>query len=415
MRRRVATASFVGTAIEFYDFYIYGTAAALVLDDAFFPHLSPVNGVLASFSTYAVAFIARPVGSVLFGHFGDRLGRKSMLVASLLLMGLSTAAIGLLPTYDTWGAWAPALLVTLRFLQGIGLGGEWGGAALLAVEHAPADRRGRFAAFPQLGPALGFFAATGVFLLLTSALSDSAFEGWAWRVPFLLSLALVAVGLFVRLRISETPAFRRVVADRRTSRNPFVDVVRHHPRELLLGAGGMVVAYGLFYTAATYCLAYGTKTLGISRTNMLLAEMVAAVLLAVATWYAATRSDRLGRRRMVLVGTAAAVLWGPLLFPLLDTGHFAMIVLGIGGTLFISGIVYGPMGAFLPELFPAHLRYSGAGSAYSLGGVLGGAVAPLVSTRLQDQLGSWAVGWYVSLMALVSLVCVLLLPETRER
>ncbi|MEU0337048.1 MFS transporter [Streptomyces sp. NPDC006193] len=413
--RRVAVASFIGTAIEFYDFYIYGTAAALVIDEAFFPNLSPVNAVLASFSTYAVAFLARPLGSVLFGHFGDRLGRKSVLVVSLLLMGLSTAAVGLLPTYGTWGAWAPALLVLLRFLQGLGLGGEWGGAALLAVEHAPDGHRGRYAAFPQLGPSVGFFAATGVFLLLSTQVSDATFQGWAWRVPFLLSLVLVAVGLFVRLQISETPAFRKATADHRAVRAPFAEVVRVHPRALLLGSGAMIVAYGLFYTATTYCLSYGTKTLGIGRTPMLLASMAAVVFLAAGTWAAATRSDRLGRRPMALYGTVAAAVWGPLLFPLLDTGDLPLIVLGLGGALFLMGVIYGPMGAFLPELFPVRLRYSGAGLAYSLGGVAGGAVAPLVATRLQAAFGSASVGWYVSLMAVLSLVCLLLLPETRER
>ncbi|MFK4144219.1 MFS transporter [Streptomyces sp. NPDC004065] len=415
LMRRVAVASFIGTAIEFYDFYIYGTAAALVIDEAFFPHLSRVNGVLAAFSTYAVAFVARPLGSVLFGHFGDRVGRKSVLVTSLLLMGLSTAAVGFLPTYGMWGAGAPALLVLLRFLQGIGLGGEWGGAALLAVEHAPSGRRGRYAAYPQLGPSVGFLGATGVFLLLSTTVSDAAFQGWAWRVPFLLSLVLVAVGLFVRLRISETPAFRKVMADRQTSRTPFVDVVRGHPRELLLGSGAVIVAYGLFYTATTYCLSYGTRTLGVGRTDMLLASMAAVVFLAAGTWVAATRSDRLGRRRMALSGTIAAVVWGPLLFPLLDTGRLPLIVFGLGGTLLLMGVIYGPMGAFLPELFPAELRYSGAGLAYSLGGVAGGAVAPLVATRLQAEFGSASVGWYVSFMAVLSLICLLLLPETRER
>ncbi|MDT0309837.1 MFS transporter [Streptomyces sp. DSM 44917] len=413
--RRVAVASFVGTAVEFYDFYIYGTAAALVFGDAFFPTLSPVNAVLASFSTYAVAFVARPLGSVLFGHFGDRVGRKSVLVASLLLMGLSTAAVGLLPTYGTWGAWAPALLVLLRFLQGIGLGGEWGGAALLAVEHAPAGRRGRYAGFPQLGPSVGFFAATGVFLLLSATVSDEAFRGWAWRIPFLLSLLLVGVGLFVRVRVAETPAFRRMVAEGRRGRAPFATVVRRHPRELLLGAGAMVVGYGLFYTATTYCLAYGTETLGVSRTTMLLASMGAVLFLAAGTWWAATRSDRLGRRRVTLGGTAAAAVWGLLLFPLMDTGRLALIVVALGGAMLLMGVIYGPMGALLPELFPAELRYSGAGLAYSLGGVAGGAVAPLVATRLQSAFGSASVGWYVSSMAVLSLACLLLLPETRDR
>ncbi|WP_237551721.1 MULTISPECIES: MFS transporter [unclassified Streptomyces] len=413
--RRVAVASFIGTAIEFYDFYVYGTAAALVLNDAFFPNLSDLNGTLASFSTYAVAFAARPLGSLVFGHFGDRVGRKSVLVASLLLMGLSTACVGLLPGYSTLGVWAPVLLVLLRFLQGVGLGGEWGGAALLAVEHAPRGKRGLFAAFPQLGPSVGFFAATGIFWLLSETLSDDAFTSWGWRVPFLLSFLLVAVGLFVRLKISETPVFQQVMDQQEASRAPAFEVFKRHPKEILLGAGGMVIAYGLFYTATTYCLAYGTKTLGVPRGTMLTTQLVACLFLAAGTWLAATRSDAGGRRRMVLIGSGIAIAWGLALFPLMDTEQPVLIALALGGALFCMGVVYGPMGAYLPELFGVRVRYSGASFAYNLGGVLGGAVAPLVATRLQGSFGSASVGWYVSAMAVVSLLCVLALPETRER
>ncbi|MFD8572962.1 MFS transporter [Streptomyces sp. NPDC059639] len=413
--RRVAVASFIGTAIEFYDFYVYGTAAALVLNDAFFPNLSDLNGTLASFSTYAVAFAARPIGSLVFGHFGDRVGRKSVLVASLLLMGLSTACVGLLPGYSTLGVWAPILLVLLRFLQGVGLGGEWGGAALLAVEHAPRGKRGLFAAFPQLGPSVGFFAATGIFWLLSETLSDDAFTSWGWRVPFLLSFLLVAVGLFVRLKISETPVFQQVMDHQEASRAPALEVFKRHPKEILLGAGGMIIAYGLFYTATTYCLAYGTKTLGVPRGTMLTTQLVACLFLAAGTWLAATRSDAGGRRKTVLIGSGIAVVWGLVLFPLMDTEQPVLIALALGGALFCMGVVYGPMGAYLPELFGVRVRYSGASFAYNLGGVLGGAVSPLVATRLQGSFGSASVGWYVSAMAVVSLLCVLALPETRER
>ncbi|MFC6065817.1 MFS transporter [Streptomyces ochraceiscleroticus] len=413
--RRVAVASFIGTAIEFYDFYIYGTAAALVLNQAFFPTLDPVNATLASFSTYAVAFAARPLGSIVFGHFGDRVGRKSVLVVSLLLMGLSTAFVGLLPGYATLGIWAPLLLILLRFVQGIGLGGEWGGAALLAVEHAPKKRRGLYAAFPQLGPSVGFFAATGIFWLLSASLDDAAFRSWGWRIPFLLSFLLVAVGLFVRLKISETPVFAKVMDAQEASKVPTLDVIRGHWRELLLGAGGMIVAYGLFYTATTYCLSYATGTLGISRNTMLALSLVACLFLAAGTWLAATRSDGAGRRKLILAGCGLAVVWGLVLFPLLDTESPVLVALALGGALFCMGVVYGPMGAYLPELFGTRVRYSGASLAYNLGGVLGGAVSPLIATRLQAAFGSSSVGWYVSAMAVVSLLCVLVLPETRER
>ncbi|WTK04342.1 MHS family MFS transporter [Streptomyces sp. NBC_01530] len=412
---RIATASLIGTAIEFYDFYIYGIAAALILNEAFFPNLSAVTATLASFSTYAVAFIARPLGSVIFGHFGDRLGRKSMLVVSLLLMGLSTVAIGLLPSYSTWGLWAPIALVTLRFLQGIGLGGEWGGAALLAVEHAPAKRRGLFAAFPQLGPSLGFFAATAVFLALSTSLSDKDFSTWGWRVPFVASIILVAVGLMVRLKISETPAFAKVMARNDASRLPFVQVLRGHSKELLLGAGAMTAAYGLFYTATTYCLSYATGPLGVERNTMLVVSLVAVLFLAAGTWLAAVGSDTFGRRKLVLAGTAVTTLWGFALFPLMDTTNPLLITLALSGALFCMGLIYGPMGAYLPELFQIRVRYSGASLAYNLGGVLGGALTPIVAARLQSGVGSSAVGWYVSALGVISLCCVLLLPETRQR
>ncbi|HET6504080.1 MAG TPA: MFS transporter [Amycolatopsis sp.] len=412
---RVALASFIGTTIEFYDFYIYGTAAALVLNGEFFPTLSPLNATLASFSTYAVAFVARPVGSVLFGHFGDRIGRKSMLVASLLLMGLSTAAVGIVPGYHSWGIWAPVVLVVLRCLQGIGLGGEWGGAALLAVEHAPRQRRGLYGAFPQLGPSLGFFCATGIFLVLSTSIRDTAFVSWGWRIPFLLSLLLVVVGLVVRLKISETPVFAEAMARRESRPVPIVEVLRRHPRELLLGSGAMVVAYGLFYTATTYCLSYGTSKLGISRNTMLGISLIAVVFLAVGTWFSARGSDALGRRRWVAAGSGVAVIWGLVLFPLMDTRSVVAVAIALGICLLIMGMIYGPMGAYLPELFHTDVRYSASGLAYSLGGVVGGSVAPLLATRLQAAFGASSVGWYVSAMAVLSLVCVLALPETREQ
>ncbi|MFJ2559790.1 MULTISPECIES: MFS transporter [unclassified Streptomyces] len=413
--RRVAAASFIGNTVELYDFFLYGMAAALVLDDVFFPNLSPLNATLASFSTYAVAFLARPIGSIVFGHFGDRVGRKSVLVASLLLMGVSTALVGLLPGYATLGVWAPLLLVLLRCLQGIGIGGEWGGAVLLAVEHAPRGRRGLYAAFPQLGPPVGFSAATGAFWLVSASLDEAAFTSWGWRVPFLLSFVLVAVGLVVRLKISETPVFARSMARQEASKAPTLELFRCHTRELLLGAGAMAVVYALFYTSMTYSLSYATTTLGVPRTTMLSLSLVACLFLAAGIWFAATRSDTAGRRRPALLGCGLAAVWGLLLFPLLDTGRPVLMALALGGATFCVGVASGPMGAYLPELFPARVRYSGASLAYNLGGVLGGAVSPLVVPRLQPAFGSASVGWYVSAMALVSLLCVRALPETRER
>ncbi|MEV7090006.1 MFS transporter [Streptomyces sp. NPDC093085] len=411
----MAVASFIGNTIELYDFFIYGMAAALVLDDAFFPQLSPLNAKLAAFSTYAVAFLARPIGSIVFGHFGDRVGRKSVLVASLLLMGVSTALVGLLPGYATLGVWAPLLLVLLRFLQGLGIGGEWGGAVLLAVEHAPHGRRGLYAAFPQLGPPVGFAAATGVFWLVSAALDEAAFASWGWRIPFLLSFALVAVGLVVRLKISETPVFVRAVAHPTVTRVPLSGLVRCHTRELLLGAGAMAVVYALFYTSMTYSLSYATTTLGVPRDTMLGLSLISCLFLAAGIWLSATRSDTRGRRGPALLGCGLAALWGQALFPLLDSGRPVLMAPALGVAMFCVGLASGPMGAYLSELFPARVRYSGASLAYNLGGVLGGAVSPLVVPRLQPAFGSAAVGWYLSAFAVVSLLCVRALPETRER
>ncbi|GAA4068583.1 MFS transporter [Nonomuraea soli] len=403
---RIAIASLTGTAIEFYDFFIYGTAAALVFNEAFFPQLDPLAGTLAAFSTFAVAFVARPLGSAIFGHWGDRVGRTSVLVVSLLVMGLSTVAIGLLPDYAAIGVAAPALLVALRFLQGIGLGGEWGGAVLLATEHAPPGERGRYAIFPQLGPAVGFVGATVAFMLAGTE---------HWRVPFVASLLLVVVGLYIRVRIAETPVFREAVEQGRIARVPVAALLRAQGGRVLLGAGAMVIGYTLFYTSTTYGLAYGTRTLGIERDTMLLISLVAVVFMAAGIVVSALISDRVGRRRTLIAGSLAAVVWGPVMFPLMDTGATAAVAMAMAGALFVMGLVYGPMGAYLPELFLTEYRYSGASLAYSLGGVVGGAVPPLVATQMQASgLGSLAIGGYVSAMAVLSLVSVLILPETRK-
>jgi metabolite-proton symporter len=412
---RIAVASFIGTAIEFYDFYIYGTAAALIFSGAFFPQLSDAAALLASLSTFAVAFLSRPIGSVLFGHWGDRIGRKSMLIASLLLMGLSTFAIGLLPGYAAIGIAAPLLLVSLRFLQGIGLGGEWGGAALLAAEHAPPGKRGFYALFPQLGAPAGFILANLLFLLLDVTVSNEAFASWGWRIPFLLSIALVGIGLYVRVRIAETPVFEQAMQNKQQAKVPFVDLLSGQWRELLLGSGIMVIQYALFYTATTYLLAYGSDV-GIARSTMLALTLVGMVALAVCVFISGRLSDRIGRRRTLLVFTAVAVPWGLVIFPLMDSGSVFAAALAVTMSLAIMGLTYGPMGAFLPELFHTRYRYSGAAFSYSLGGILGGALPPLIATQLQTTaLGSFAVGLLIAGLALVSLLCVGVVAETADR
>lgn len=422
---RVAAAAFVGTAIEFYDFFLYGMAAALVFGHEFFPVLGPAGSVLAALSVYAVAFVGRPVGAVLFGHFGDRVGRKAVLVASLLMMGLSTAAVGVLPGYGSWGIWAPVALVVLRFCQGLGLGGEWGGAALLLAEYAPAGRRGRYAGVLQLGPSAGSVVATTVFLALSAGLSGSAFTTWGWRVPFLGSLLLVGVGLFVRLRISETPVFAQCLDGERQSQSqsqalparvPVVEVLRDHWRVVLLGGGALSFGYALFYLSTTYALAYTTGQLGVDRTLMLTLHLLAAPAGALAVWLSAGGSDRWGRRRTVLVGTVLGAGWSLAVFPLLESLRSALMLLALTGTGVVLGVLIGPVGAFLPELFPTRVRYTGAALTYNLGGVVGGATAPLLAARLTATYGTATpVGWYLAVLGVASTACLFALPETSGR
>ncbi|AJX70036.1 sugar (and other) transporter family protein [Burkholderia pseudomallei MSHR840] len=369
--RRIVFASFIGTAIEFYDFYVYATAAALVIGPVFFPHGSATAQALSAFVTFGIAFIARPIGSFLFGHFGDRIGRKSTLVASLLVMGVSTTAIGFVPGYDAIGALAPVLLCVLRFGQGIGLGGEWGGAALLATEHAPAGKRGWFGMFPQLGPSIGFLASNGLFFALALTLSDEQFRSWGWRIPFLVSAALVAVGLYVRLKIAETPAFQAALDRHERVRVPLAALVAHHWQPTLLGALAMVVCYTLFYISTVFSLSYGVSTLHFSRQSFLGLLCFAVLFMALATPLAAAAADRFGRKPVLIAGAIAALLSGFTMAPLLGSGSMPLVALFLTIELFLMGVTFAPMGALLPELFPTNVRYTGAGVAYNLGGILG--------------------------------------------
>ncbi|MFE9566529.1 MFS transporter [Streptomyces sp. NPDC006487] len=412
---RITAASLFGTAIEFYDFYIYGMAAALVFNHVFFPDLSTTSALLASFSTFGVAFVARPFGSMLFGHFGDRFGRKSVLVVSLLMMGLSTAFVGLLPGYSQWGIAAPVVLVLLRFVQGVGLGGEFGGAALLAVEHAPRGHRGKYGSAAQLGAPLGLLVATAVFWVMSCALPGGAFIAWGWRVPFLLSFAFTAVGLVVRLKVAETPVFRAMSQAQVLSRVPVKEVLRRNPRELLLGAGAMVVVFCTFYTGSAFCLSYATGALKIARGDMLAISLIGCLTFAAGIWLSATGSDRIGRKRMMLIGAAVSVPCALAVFPLMDTRQIVLIALALGALNFCTGLTYGPIGAYLPELFGARVRYTGASLAYNLGGVLGAAAAPLIATHLQASFGSFSVGLYMGAAGVVSLACLCFLPETGRR
>ena len=410
---RIAFASFIGTAIEFYDFYIYGLAVALVIGPVFFPATDPAVQTLNAFLTFGIAFVARPFGALLFGHFGDRIGRKATLVASLLVMGISTTLIGILPSYELVGWTAPALLCLLRFGQGIGLGGEWGGAALLAAEYAPAHRRGWFGMFPQLGPPVGFLLAVGGFLLLAQALDDAQFRAWGWRIPFLASAALVGVGLYVRLKLTETPVFASALAAHRPVRLPLVQLLAHHARPLVLGALLIVVCYALFYLTTVFSLSYGTRELGIPRPQFLGMLCIAVVFMAAATPLAALAGDRYGRRPVLLLAGSAALLSGFLMEPMLGSGSPWLITAFLSLELFLMGATFAPLGALLPELFPTVVRYTGAGAAYNLGGILGASLAPYIAQQLVLRGGLAWVGGYISVAAAISLLAALLLRETR--
>lgn len=412
---RIAFASFIGTAIEFYDFYIYALTAAMVIGPVFFPESDAAAQTLNAFLTFGLAFLARPLGALLFGHFGDRIGRKATLAASLLTMGVCTVGIGALPSYASIGWAAPILLCLLRFGQGIGLGGEWGGAALLATEYAPAGKRGWFGMFPQLGPSVGFLFAVTSFLLLSNLLDDTQFRAWGWRVPFLASAVLVVVGLYVRLSLAETPIFARALAAHQAVERPLAQLVKRHPAPLVVGALLMVVCYALFYISTVFSLNYGTATLGIPRVQFLLMLCIAVVFMAIATPLAAWAGDRYGRRPVLISAGAAALLSGFLLAPMLGSGSFAQITLFLSIELFLMGATFAPMGALLPELFPTSVRYTGAGAAYSLGGILGASLAPYIAQKLVLHGGLDGVGYYVSAAAAISLVAALMVRETRGR
>ncbi|MET0180333.1 MAG: MFS transporter [Novosphingobium sp.] len=411
---RVLLASLVGTAVEFYDFYIYATAAALVFGPLFFPASSPSAQLLAAYASFGVAFIARPVGASLFGHFGDRIGRKSTLVASLLLMGGSTLLIAFLPTYATAGWLAPLLLCLLRFGQGLGLGGEWGGAALLAVENAPPGYRARFGMFPQLGAPVGFIAANGLFLILGGVLTDAQFLAWGWRVPFLLSAVLVGLGLWVRLKLTETPAFAAALAEAPPPKVPLAELVREHLRATIAGTFAVVACFAIFYIATAFALGYGTTTLGHGRTSFLAVQIGAILFLALGIVVAGAAADRTSPRAVLIAGCGFAIAVGLLMGPLFGSGSLALVGAFLALAFLAMGFVYGPLGAFLPELFPARVRYTGASVAFNVGGIFGGAAAPIAAQALSEAGGLWLVGLYISVAAAISLAALLAVGRSRS-
>jgi metabolite-proton symporter len=406
---RIVLASLIGTAIEFYDFYIYGTAAALVLGKLFFPATDASAQSLAAFATFGIAFVARPVGSFLFGHFGDRKGRKSTLVWSLVVMGLSTTLIGCLPSYAQAGALAPALLCLLRLGQGIGLGGEWGGATLLATENAPKGKQALFGMFPQLGPPLGFLLSNGLFLLLFTVLTDEQFAAWGWRIPFLASAPLVAVGLYVRRQVGETPAFASLAARAGQVRVPLGELLRHHRTNLVLGSLAMVVCYAIFYISTVFALDYGTRVAHIPRGLFLQVLCAGIVVMGIVTPVSAVLSDRFGCRPVLLAGSALAAASGFAMAPLLGMGTPGGALAFVCLELALMGLVFAPMGALLPSLFPAEVRYTGASATYNIGGILGASLAPYAAQVLLLHGGLSAVGLYISLAAIVSFMALILI------
>jgi MFS family permease len=410
---KIVLASLVGTTIEFYDFYIFGAAAALVFGPMFFPKSAPETQSLNAYLTFGIAFLARPVGSFLFGHFGDRVGRKSALVATMLTMGLATTLIGALPGYAAAGVLAPWLLAALRFLQGVGLGGEWGGAALIATENAPEGRRAWFGMFPQLGPPIGFFIATGLFLALLIGLGEPAFVDWAWRVPFLMSAILVAIGLYVRVALEETPAFKAAMALDKRIAVPLGAVLRYHLAPLIQGSLAIVVCYALFYIATVYMLGYGVRSLGMSRVSLLEMLCLAIVFMALATPVSAALADRVGRRPVLLVSAVAAAAVGLMMPALLAQGPggvLAFLSLALG----VMGLAFAPLGALLPELFPTEVRHTGAASAYNLGGILGASLAPSLGQILEAIGGITWVGYYIAAAAAISFLAIFSMRETRN-
>lgn len=412
--RRVIGASLIGTAIENYDFFIYGTAAALVFNGLFFAGTAPTIATIATFTIFAAGFVARPLGAVIFGTLGDRVGRKSMLVTTVLIMGLATAAMGLLPTYSAIGVWAPLLLVLLRVIQGIAAGGEWGGAALMTVEHAPREHRGFYGGFTQAAIPIAFILANLIFLPLTIFLTEEQLSSWGWRIPFLASIALVAVGVFMRMKVTESPVFEQVRKENAIQRAPFMAIVRNHTRAVILAALTVAATSAIGYIKNVYFLSYATQTLGIERTTVLGAILCNALVEIVLTLAFAHLSDRLGRRTIFLFGAVFSAAWAFPFFMLAESKSFVVIFIALVGSGLGSTAMFGPLAALLAEKFRAEVRYTGASLGYQIGSILGGGFAPLIAAALFAATGSiFSVSVYVIALCLISGIAALFLGETR--
>jgi MFS family permease len=413
--KRVAMASFVGSAIEYYDFYIYGTAAALVFPKVFFPHLGTTMATVASMATFAAAFVSRPVGAAFFGHFGDRLGRKSTLIATLLIMGTSTLAVGLVPGAATVGMAAPLILLTLRLLQGFAVGGEWAGSALLSAEYAPAETRGRYGMFTQMGVGSGLVMSSLLFLAVNKTIGEAsaAFMHWGWRIPFLFSAVLVAIALYVRLNVAETPVFIELKTREAPRVTPLAALFASQRRAVVLAAGSMIGFFTLGYMANAYFMSYAHTHVGFSPDLVLAVGLLGGVIVVLFNAVSAMLSDKFGRRRVIITALAIGIPWSLVVLPLIDTGNAVLFAVAMSGTYAVAASSYGPMAAFVPEIFGTRYRYSGAGLSLNLAGLVGGAVPTIIAAPLLATWGVTAIGVMMTSVVLVSLICTALLPETK--
>ncbi|WP_313677516.1 MFS transporter [Pantoea vagans] len=413
---RLAAASSIGTALEWYDFTVYNIMAALVFNHVFFPSFDPLVGTILAFSTYAVGYISRPLGGFVFGHLGDVAGRKAVLIITLVIMGVTTALMGLLPGYAVWGIWSPILLVALRFVQGIALGGEWAGAVLLSMEHGDANKRGRNASFAQVGPSCGTLIGTGFITLVTVMMSADQFQAWGWRIPFLLSLVLVIFGLWLRRGVEETPTFVAMQEQEKTTHTPLKEVFVNYPKQLFIAGGSRIGSDVLYALVVVFTLTYVTTVLQLPRPLALMATMLGAIVNAITVPMFGSLSDKWGRRPVYITGALLAVVWSFLFFVLLDSSHPVLIVLAVIGGLLIHAMMYGPQAAFVTEQFPGHVRYAGSSLAYTLAGIVGGGFAPLIITTLYKETGStlW-VSLYVSFALAITLFALWKAKETAHR
>ena len=423
--RRVALTSLAGTSIEWYDFFLYGTAAAVIFPKAFFPQdLPPMVLLIISFSTFAVGFIARPLGGLIFGHFGDRVGRKRTLVVALMMMGAATTLIGLLPTYAAIGVAAPLVLVLLRFVQGLAIGGQWGGAMLLVTESAPSDQRGWYGAYAQAGAPVGVILANLAFIGVSSSMSEEAFMDWGWRLPFIASIVLIGISMYVQLRLEDTEAFKALqesqdgeASDQPIASSPVVEAIRKYPKRIMLAAGAFLSVQVTFYILIAFIIAYGVTApeLALSRDTMLTAVLIAAAIMVPSQFYFSGLSDRVGRKQIYRWGAILTGLWGSALFPLINTGEPLMIVIAVTLGLTFLGMQYGPQAAYFTELFTTEVRYSGASLGYQIGAILGGALAPTIAVLLWNELGIFYVSVYILVAAILTLLSLSALEETKGR